>query len=272
VKPKRNRRRRQTSRWIAAIRGAARAAGGLALAVAGIQGAIALSGWVASHAYFAVSAIEIRGARAASPETIVAWAGIERGASLWRVDADRATERLRHVSRLRGASVERIFPNRVAIAVEEREPVALVLTRAGSVFVDAEAHLFRPLEDESIEGFPYVTGLPPLEDERAGLASLERLRRAVRVVELWGHRAHWPSLSEIRPEETGEIVAFPEQNPMAIRFAGDVDADQFSRLGTVLALWRGREAQVAGVDLTMPGQAVLRLRGALPKPKDGRGI
>lgn len=268
---KRNRRRRRHP-ILAVARAALRIGVGLAGAVLAVWTVLGVSRWVAAHPYFALAAIEIRGAESVDDRTIVDWAGLEPGASLWRVDAADAEARLRSVPRLRAAYVERLFPDRVAIAVEEREPVAVVLARGGPLFVDAEAELFRPVEGEGIEGYPYVTGLPHAAEGEPTLAEIEQLRRAVRLALLWGSRAHWPALSEIRPEESGEIVAFPEENPMAIRFSDEIDVDQFSRLASILALWRGREAQVAAVDLTMPGHAVLRLRGAIPKPKGSRGI
>ena len=232
----------------------------------------AIRSWVSTHHYFEITAIEVRGARVASPEAIARFAGIERGRNIWSVAPVLAEERLLGMPRLRTARVERAFPDRVTIVVEEREPVAVVLARSGPMLVDAEASLFPALPDEKVDVYPYVTGLPATPEGLPAPWSVDRLRRALRVIELWKKRGGWPALSEIRPEEGGDVVAFPEDNPMAIRFAPDVDADQLSRLGTVLTLWRGREAQIAGVDLTMPGQAVLKLRGSLPKAKRSQTI
>lgn len=268
---RRNRRRGshpllRTLRAAARVTGTCLALGAAALAVHGV------SRWVITHPYFALAAIEVRGERAASASAIALWAGIEPGASLWQLDPLVAEERLRANARFRTARVERFFPDRIAIAVEEREPIAIVLSKSGPFFVDSEAQLFPPLDGEPLEGYPYVTGLPTDGEGAPAVWSVDRLRRALAVVDQWNRRGGWPALSEIRPEESGEIVVFPEQNPMAIRFSSDIDAEQFARLETVLTLWRGREAQVAGVDLTVPGQAVLRLRGNLPKPRESRGI
>lgn len=268
---KRNRRRGahplvRTARALGRLFAAGAALGLGALVVQGV------ASWVITHPYFSLAAIEVRGERAASASAIALWAGIEPRASLWEIDPRIAEQRLRANARFRSARVERFFPDRITIAVEEREPVAIVLAPSGPHFVDADAQLFPPLDGEPLEGYPYVTGLPNDGEGTPAVWSVDRLRRALTVVALWNRRGGWPALSEIRPEESGEIVVFPEQNPMAIRFARELDAEQFARLDTVLTLWRGREAQVAGVDLTVPGQAVLRLRGNLPKPRESRGI
>jgi len=50
--------------------------------------------------------------------------------------------------------------------------------------------------------------------------------------------------------------------PLAVRFSSQAGADDFARLTAVLGLWRGREAQLASIDLSLPGEAVLKLRRA----------
>jgi hypothetical protein len=55
---------------------------------------------------------------------------------------------------------------------------------------------------------------------------------------------------------------------MVIRFGAEIHEEQFSRLATVFGLWRGREADVAGVDLSVPGQVVLRLRSERDKGRE----
>jgi hypothetical protein len=47
---------------------------------------------------------------------------------------------------------------------------------------------------------------------------------------------------------------------MVVRFSAEARAEDFSRLSTVFDLWRGREALVAAIDVSMPGQAVTKLR------------
>ncbi|MGH7804841.1 MAG: cell division protein FtsQ/DivIB, partial [Candidatus Binatia bacterium] len=267
---KRNR-RRGTHPIARAARIAIRTTVALVVLTTAVTAGTVVHRWVSSHRYFEIAAIEVRGSRAASPETIARWAGIERGQNIWSVVPILAEEKLRGFARLRSARVERSFPDRVVIAVEERDPIALVLARSGPLLVDADASLFPPMPGETIEDYPYVTGLPSTAEGLPAPWGVDRLKRALRVLDLWRKGGARPTLSEIRPEEGGDVVAFPETNPMAIRFAADVDADQLDRLTTVLTLWRGREAQIAGVDLTMPGQAVLKLRGGLPKAKRSQG-
>src|SRR5262249_20326764 len=89
-----------------------------------------------------------------------------------------------------------------------------------------------------------------------------RLHGAGQVLKLWQRYSGWPQVSEVRPEPAGGFLVYPERTAMVIRFPEDVYPEQFARLSAVFDLWRGRESPVAGVDLSVPGQAVLRLRRA----------
>jgi cell division protein FtsQ len=214
-----------------------------------------------SHPYFSAREIVIEGAR--EPATVLAWAGLEQGMSLWSVDPGRTAERLLAHARIRRAAVHLQFPNRIEISVEERRAVA-VLMLDRPLLLDPDGVAFPPLGSDHADGLPYVTGLrmKDLGDlpEWKGL----RLRQVTRLISLWQRHAEWPELSELRPEPTGEIVVYPMGSPMAIRFGRELREESFARLSAVFGQWEGRQSQVSAVDLSVPGQVVLRLRkGAL---------
>jgi hypothetical protein len=89
----------------------------------------------------------------------------------------------------------------------------------------------------------------------------KRLRIAAGLVELWRQHAPWAAISEVRPDGD-DLVTFLAGMPLAVRFSAQACADDFARLSAVLGLWRGREAQLAAIDLSLPGEAVLKLRRA----------
>lgn len=214
-------------------------------------------GWAKTHPYFAVREIDVEAHGRLDAKTLVAWAELAPGMSVWDVRVRDAEARLLAHPRIREASVERRLPGQVAIRVEEREPVA-ILFGAKPLWVAADGEVFPPCEAEAIDGFPYVTGVGGAP--RSGQVA-ERLRRAARLVVLWRAHSQWPSISEVRPA-ADELTVFLASTPLAVRFPVEVGAEDFARLGTVLEIWRGREAQLAAIDLSLPGEAVLRLRGA----------
>ncbi|MBI2962708.1 MAG: FtsQ-type POTRA domain-containing protein [Deltaproteobacteria bacterium] len=250
---RKNRRRRSRFAWRRALRALAGAA---ALAGATVA-AGRLLGWAKAHPYFAVREIDVAAHGRLDGETLLAWSGLAPGMSVWDVRERDAEARLLAHPRIREASVGRRLPGQVVIRVEEREPVALLFA-AQPLWVAADGEVFPPCEGETTDGFPYVSGVGGAA--RSGAAA-ERLRRAARLVVSWREHARWPAISEVRPA-ADEITVFLVGTPMAVRFPLEAGAEDFARLGTVLEIWRGREAQLAVIDLSLPGEAVLRLRGA----------
>lgn len=253
----RKNRRRKSRTWIVALRRAVQAlAGAAALVVAAFFGSHVV-GWAKGHPYFALREIDVETHGRLDAKTLVAWAGLAPGMSIWDVRERDAEARLLAHPRIRQASVDRRFPGQAAIRVEEREPVA-ILFGAETMLVAADGEVFPPCEGEGTGAFPYVSGVGG--DAGSGEVA-ERLRRAARLVVLWRSHAQWPAISEVRPT-ADELTVFVSGTPMAVRFPVEIGAEDFARLGTVFEIWRGREAQLAAIDLSFPGEAVLRLRGA----------
>ena len=228
---------------------------GLAIAAGGLVAARAAI-WIEAHPYFAVREIDVETKGRLDAQTLVSWAGLTPGMSVWEAGEAAAEARLLAHPRIRAASVERRFPGQVIVRVEERTPVA-VLFADRPLLVARDGVAFPPLAGEETGDLPYVTGLAGEDPTSAPVAS--RLREAARVATAWREREQWPAISEIRPGD-GEMVVFVAGTPLAIRFATEAGSDDFARLDAVLDLWRGREIQVAAIDLTAPGEAVLTMR------------
>ncbi|MET0150998.1 MAG: FtsQ-type POTRA domain-containing protein, partial [Candidatus Binatia bacterium] len=214
--------------------------------------------WVEAHPYFALREIDVEAHGALDAKTLLAWAGLALGASAWSVHEADAERRLLAHSRIREAHVERTLPAQVRIRVEERSPVAILLADR-PLLVAQDGEVFPPVEGEALDGLPYITGLAGKPPTSATIA--KRLRIAAGLAELWRQHAPWAAISEIRPDGD-DLVAFVSGMPLAVRFSSQACADDFARLSAVLGLWRGREAQLAAIDLSLPGEAVLKLRRA----------
>jgi len=254
VKPNRRRSGRtvlaglaMATRWIAAL-------AGIAAAVAGV---VWVFDRVESHPYFALREIDVEARGALDAKTLLTWAGIVPGASVWSVHEADAERRLLAHPRVRQAHVECTLPGQVRIRVEERRPVAVVLADR-PLLLASDGVAFPATEGEALADLPYVTGLAGNAPTSPAVA--RRLRDAARLVELWRERGPWTA-SEIHPDGD-ELVVFVVGTPLAVRFSSQPDGDDFARLSAVLGLWRGREAQLASIDLSLPGEAVLKLRRA----------
>jgi hypothetical protein len=223
--------------------------------IAATVGADRALAWAKAHPYFALREIDVDTRGCVDPKTLLAWAGLAPGMSIWSVHTTEMESRLLAHPRIRQASLQRTLPNQVRLRVDERRPVAILL--AGSpLLVAGDGAVFPALDGEATDGLPYVTGIVP-----TGAAYPDggkRLRTVARLVALWQAHADWPAISEVRPDG-GDFVVFATGSPLAVRFAAEAEKEDFARLSSVLELWRGREAQVAAIDLSLPGQAVLKL-------------
>jgi len=69
-------------------------------------------------------------------------------------------------------------------------------------------------------------------------------------------------VSEMRLDTDGTVSLFFDRSHTELRVDLDDAPAQLKRATEVLGQWRGHEQQIAMVDMTTPGQAVMRLRAA----------
>ena len=249
-------RRRRARALAAGIRRSARLALCGVVAASGALAAVHAARWVEAHPYFSVREIDVHTKGRVDAQTLVAWAGLAPGMSVWSAGEAAAEAKLLAHPRIRAASIERLFPGQVIVRVEERTPVAILFAER-PLLVARDGVAFPSLPGEATADLPYVTGLAGADPTSAPIVA--RLRDAARLAVAWRERGQWPAISEIRPGDD-EMLVYVAGTPLAIRFATEARIEDFARLDAVLELWRGREIQVAAIDLTAPGEAVLTMR------------
>jgi cell division protein FtsQ len=96
---------------------------------------------LANSAGFGIANIEIQGAHHVARAEVLRWAGVTAHSSLLLLDADDARTRLKRNPWIAEATVRKLYPGRIEIAIEEREAFALwqrggrfhLIARDGSV-------------------------------------------------------------------------------------------------------------------------------------------
>jgi cell division protein FtsQ len=252
---KKNRRRRTRSVLLALRRVARLSFLGVVVSAGGLGAARGVQ-WVQAHPYFSIREIDVHTNGRVDAQTLVSWAGLAPGMSMWSAGEAAAEVRLLAHPRIASASVERRFPGQVLVRVEERTPVAILFADR-QLLVARDGVVFPPIPAEALGDLPYITGLAGEDPSATPVAA--RLREAARLAVAWRERGQWPPISEIRPGDD-ELVVFVAGTPLAVRFANEARNEDFARLDAVLDLWKGREIQVAAIDLTAPGEAVLTMR------------
>lgn len=240
-------------------------AAGLAVAVCGITGAVALHGLETAPA-FAVARVEVLGARRLSEAAVLAAARVEPGVNLFRVDPEAIQDRVEALPGVRGVRVIRRLPNRLSLVLEEREPYALVnaAEAGGLVWVDALGRLVGSERRPGPPALPILSGVepPPADSDvpvpdrlRSGLALLRTIQRA-------GPRV---------TERISEVDLGPAEGPvlyttdgMAVQLGPRAWDERLARLDGVLGELEGRGERVEWVDLRFRDQVVLWPRPAAP--------
>ena len=258
---KKNRRRRARSLLLALRHGARLLFAVFVVAAVGFAVARGAE-WVRAHPYFAVREIDVESRGRVDAHTIVAWAGLAPGMSMWSASERAAEDRLVSHPRIREATVETRLPGQIKVHVEERTPVAILFANE-RLLVASDGVAFPPLPGEAVGDLPYISGLAG--EDPASVTVAARLREAARLAVAWRERGRFPMISEIRPKDD-ELLVFVSGTPLAIRFAPSARGEDLARLDAVLELWRGREIQVAAIDLTAPGEAVLTMRNRKKAP------
>jgi cell division protein FtsQ len=160
--------------------------------------------------------VEVTGAAHASQRAIQAVFAEDQGRSLYVIPIVERRSTLQAVDWVRDASVVRIWPNRLLVAIDERKPVAF-LTLGGSRFglIDEDGVILPPAQDRF--ALPVVTGVrasDPRSERR------DRIHRMLRVTGELGDMAR--DLSEIDVSDRDNIkVSQPYHGRVLTLLLGD---------------------------------------------------
>jgi cell division protein FtsQ len=260
-------RRRRVRRTLRALAGALLAGAGLA--AVGTAGALAAD-WLTTAPALAVAVVDVVGGRRLGEAAVLEAAGIAPGTNLFAIEPDRVAHRVAALGGVRGVHVTRRLPNRVTLALDEREPYALVNPAgpgkpSGLFWIDAEGQLVGPARRPEPPPLPVLSGVEvpapgpaaPISDRlRMGLALLRAIQRtgdraAGRISEIEVGRAEGPVLYTL----DGTVV----------RIGPEPWDERLGRLEGVLDDLQTRGERAESIDLRFRDQVVLRPR-AVPLP------
>jgi cell division protein FtsQ len=245
--------------WRRRLRFGATAAALMALAVAGFVYAPPLARAIADHPYFAVGEIVVSPTRHVRAGTLLEAVDLRPGISIWRVDPRALGERLAAQPWVRRASVRREFPRRLVVDVAEREPAAILFLDQ-LYYVDTTGVAFARVGERDPLDLPFVTGVEAaiVADERP--FARHAIRQALRLLRAMEAAGLPFRVSEVHIDREQGVTVFPIEPRVALTFGWSGFGTKLTRLRRVLEDFRGREARLREIDLTMGMEAVVRLR------------
>ena len=217
--------------------------------------------WVEHSPWFAVRTVEIRTGARVKAEDVRKLTGIAEGKNIFSFQLAEAVRQIEIHPWVLRATVTRKLPDRVEIAVTEREPRALAAL-GWLYYVDQECHVFkRVLPGESLD-YPVLTGLN-LDQVIADQPATEvEIRKALAVLELARSSKVLPeaAISEVHLDPTFGVSVFTAREELCIRLGDGDFPERWQRLERVLVELAGDWAKVEMIDLNFQGQATVKLR------------
>ncbi len=205
-----------------------------------------LADQVAKAAGFSIKAVTITGARELSENEILSIADIGPRNSLAFLDVAAIRASLKAVPLVKDVSVSKLYPNRLLIDLEERQPFALWQKDGAVSLVAADGTVIDELHEARYETLPLVTGPGAntrIADYVALLDAAGDLRPRIRAG-LFVAGRRWTLKTT-----NGIEIILPERNP----------ADALSRLALLEHDSRILEKDILSLDLRLPGRVVARL-------------
>jgi cell division protein FtsQ len=200
----------------------------------------------ANAAGFRVAAVALTGRRQLGEQEILAAAGVTERTSLLFLDVDAARRRLESVPWIAQATVRKLYPGRLEIALEEREAFALWQIDGKISVIAADGTVLGPHGERKTPALPLVVGPGAAAKAQEILALLdgypavkEQVRAAIRVADRrWNFRL-----------KNGLDIRLPE-------------TDVARALDLLVALDREKKLtsrDVTAIDLRLPDRVTVRL-------------
>jgi len=134
------------------------------------------------------------------------------GRSVFAVPVEERRRRLLAIDWVEDASVSRIWPDRLAVRIRERRPVAFVFFRSGVLLIDAYGTLLDPPAQAQFT-FPVLSGVR--EDESEAVR-VQRVRALLKVEEELGPLTK--DLSEVNAADLDNIRIVTQVDSRAVEF------------------------------------------------------
>jgi cell division protein FtsQ len=201
---------------------------------------------VARSIGFGIRKVTISGISELDQTEVLQVAGLDSRGALPFFDVGAARERLLSVPLVKSATVRKLYPDELEIAVTEREPFALWQNHGEVFVVAADGTVIDRLNDPRFNRLPLVVGEGAAGRAKAFTKLMEaapELRSRVRAGMLVGQRRWTLKL------DTGLEVRLPEENA----------AQAVTRFAALVRDQKLLDRDILAVDMRYPDRVVLRL-------------
>jgi cell division protein FtsQ len=216
--------------------------------------------------------ISVRGLDRVTRSQVMEVLAADIGRNVFFIPLEQRKRQLEDIPWIESATVMRLLPNRIAVQIQERTPVAFAQINNRIELVDAHGVIME-LSRKTHYSFPVVMGLndsDPLSTRSAQMKIYSRL-----VSELDAGGLHYSNdLSEVSlddPEDVKVTVADPA-GAVLVHLGNDQFLERFRTYLSHVGGWRQQFQKLESVDLRYDGQIIVNPDDNTAAPKVRRGM
>lgn len=210
------------------------------------------------------SAIEIQGNEHVTRAQLLTIFGGDVERNIFRVSLEERRAALEELPWVEHATVMRLLPNRLRVAIVERTPVAFVRQGNRIGLVDANGVLLDMPTDVQVNmhfSFPVVTGLAQNHPLSLRAARMKVYARFMSDLDSSGEKIS-EKLSEVdlgNPEDVRAVVQ-DKGGEVMVHFGEDNFLDRYRKFEEHLPVWRTQYPHLSSVDMRYERQVVLEMQ------------
>jgi cell division protein FtsQ len=188
--------------------------------------------------------------------------GGDIGKNIFFVPLEERRTRLEQIPWVESATVMRLLPNRLAVSIAERTPVAFVLIGSKTSLIDAYGVLMGPPANrQTTYSFPVIRGITETEALSSRAAVMNLYSRMLRELDSGdSESAHYSrQLSEIDLGDTKDVKATVNDagGTVLVHFGTSDFLEHYKFFAAHIGEWRQQYKCVQSVDLRYEGQIIV---------------
>src|SRR5579871_3390037 len=213
-------------------------------------------------------AVEITGVKNASRAHVMEVAGADIGRNVFFVPLDERKKQLEQIPWVQEATVMRLLPNRIAVTIHERTPVAFAQIGSRLSLIDANGVVMGlPANRQTKYSFPVIRGITETEPLSSRAAAMKIYNRLVSELGSTDGESAGPNggtnyvkqLSEVdlSDPENVKVTANDPGGTMVVHLGKEDFLPRYKLYVTHIAEWRQQFQNVQSVDLRYEGQVIV---------------
>ncbi|HEY8997166.1 MAG TPA: FtsQ-type POTRA domain-containing protein [Edaphobacter sp.] len=219
------------------------------------------------------SYVEVQGNSHVTRAQLLSIFGEDVERNIFRVSLDERKAELEQLPWVEHATVMRLLPNRLRVAVVERTPVAFVRQGNHIGLVDGNGVLLDMPTDVQADmqySFPVVIGLKPSDPLSLRAARMKLYARFTGDLDSGGEKIS-QKLSEVDLSDPEDVRAIVEDKAgeVMVHFGEDNFLDRYKKFEEHLGEWRTQYPHLSSVDMRYDRQVVLEMQRGTTPPLGG---